>query len=301
MVEGERIGRLFPAGGPVPPELVIGRTGEIAEIQRRLQEAIHTMLTGPRRIGKTTVCDAVCERLRQEGFTVVKVEVPERPDAGELLQLVIDRCNRISLASETRRLTRIARPLIEDVLKTAGIPLDLSELAAEPGAMPTRDILSLPRELLEPSGKPVVLFLDELQRVVDYADGEQILGDLVDLYSGATDVVVLVDGSDERSLEGMLGPPAQFGKLADRLPLEPRIPPRVWRESLGERFAQADLTLSPEAREALVSFGEGRPYATMTAARYAALNARKLGDETVGPFEADEGIAEARRHLEEDA
>ncbi len=55
MVEGERIGRLFPAGGPVPPELVIGRTGEIDEIQRRLQEAIHTMLTGPRRTGKTTV------------------------------------------------------------------------------------------------------------------------------------------------------------------------------------------------------------------------------------------------------
>lgn len=242
----------------------------------------------------------MCERLRQEGFTVVKVEVPERPDARELLQLVIDRCNRISLASKTRRLTRIARPLIEDVLKTAGIPLDLSELAAEPGAMPTRDILSLPRALHEPSGQPVILFLDELQRVVDYADGEQILGDLVDLYSGATDVVVLVDGSDERSLEGMLGPPAQFGKLADRLPLEPRIPPRVWRESLGERFAQADLALSPEALEALVSFGEGRPYATMTAARYAALNARKLGDETVGPFEAEEGIAEARRHLEED-
>jgi Cdc6-like AAA superfamily ATPase len=122
MVEGERIGRLFPAGGPVPPELVIGRTGEIDEIERRLREAIHTMLTGPRRIGKTTVCDAVCERLRQEGFTVVKVEVPERPDARELLQLVIDRCNRISLASKTRRLTRIARPLIEDVLKTAGMP-----------------------------------------------------------------------------------------------------------------------------------------------------------------------------------
>jgi len=231
----------------------------------------------------------------------VKVEVPERPDARELLQLLVDRCNRVSLVSKARRLTRAARPLIEDVLGEAGIPLDLSEFAAEPGALPTRDILSLPRALAEPSGQPVVLFLDELQRVVDYADGEQILGDLVDLYSGATDVAVLVDGSDERSMEGMLGAPAQFGKLADRLPLEPRIPPRVWRESLGERFAQATLKLSDEALEALVTFGDGRPYATMTAARYAALNARKLGGEAVGMFEAEEGIAEARRHLEDDA
>lgn len=50
-----------------------------------------------------------------------------------------------------------------------------------------------------------------------------------------------------------------------------------------------------------MEFGDGRPYATMTAARYAALNARKLGSPTVGTFEAEEGVAEARRHLAEDA
>jgi hypothetical protein len=42
----DRIGRLFPAGGPVPADLVIGRTGDIEEIVRRSREAIHTMLTG---------------------------------------------------------------------------------------------------------------------------------------------------------------------------------------------------------------------------------------------------------------
>ncbi len=301
MSHSEPIGRLFPAGGPVPPELVIGRTGEIDEISRRLHEAVHTMLTGRRRIGKTTVCDAVCERLRPTGFSIVKAEVPERPDARDLLQLIVDRCNRISLAAKARLAARAAQPLIEDVLNAAGIPLDLSELTSEPGAMPTREILALPRALAESGGEPVVLFLDELQRAVDYADGEQVLGDLVDLYSGATDVGLLVDGSEERALEGMLGQPAQFGKLVDRVDLAPTIPPRVWRESLGERFALADLTLESEALEALVAFGDGRPYATMAAARYAALNARKLGSETVGPFEADEAIAEARRHLSEDA
>jgi hypothetical protein len=72
----DRIGRLFPAGGPVPADLVIGRTGDIEEIVRRSHEAIHTMLTGPRRIGKTTVCAAACEQLRQDGTVVVDIEVP---------------------------------------------------------------------------------------------------------------------------------------------------------------------------------------------------------------------------------
>jgi hypothetical protein len=301
VVSDARIGRLFPAGGPVPPELVIGRAGDVDEIARRLQEAIHTMLTGDRRIGKTTVCDAACERVRSDGMVVVTVEVPERPDGTALLQLVVDRTSRISLAATGRRVLRATRPLIEKVLRDEGIPLDLSQLDAEPGALPTRTILSLPSKLAEETGHRVVFFLDEIQRAVDYADGDQLLGDLVDLYSGATDVVVLVDGSEERALEGMLGAPVQFGKLCDRLALEPRIPTYTWRESLPERFGQAGLELQPEALEALITFGAGRPYATMTGARYAAFNARKLGSETVGTFEVEEGVAEARRHLDEDA
>lgn len=297
----DRIGRLFPAGGPVPPELVIGRTGDIDELERRVHEAIHTMLTGDRRIGKTTVCDAVCDRVQRDAMEVVQVEVPERPDATALLQLVIDRSSRISLAARGRRILRVARPLIEKVLRDQGVPLDLNELDAEPGELPARTILSLPSRLAEETGRPVVFYLDELQRAVDYVDGEQVLGDLVDLYSGATDVVVLVDGSNERALQGMLGAPIQFGKLCDRLRLDPRIPKPTWRESLPGRFRQAGLGLQPDALEALVRFGDGRPYATMTAARYAALNARKLGSQTVGVFETEEGVAEARRHLEEDA
>jgi len=196
---------------------------------------------------------------------------------------------------------RAARPLIEKLLGDAGIPLDLSQLGAEPGELPTRTILGLPSSLAKQMGKPIVFFLDELQRAADYVDGEQVLGDLVDIYSGATDVVVLVDGSEERALDRMLGPRVQFGKLCDRLELDPRIPTYTWREALGERFRQAGLELERDALEALIAFGDGRPYPTMTAARYAALNARKLGGGSVGTFEAEEGVAEAKRHLEEDA
>jgi hypothetical protein len=58
--------------------------------------------------------------------------------------------------------------------------------------------------------------------------------------------------------------------------------------------------LTPEALEQLIAFGEGRPYPTMTAARYAALGARKLGSATVEAFDVQMAIDEARRHLAED-
>jgi AAA ATPase domain len=300
------IGHVLPVGGPVLPDYVVGRTGEIDQLVTRLSESVHTMASGDRRIGKTTICDAACARLKPQ-LEIVRIEVPERRDADArvFLQLIIDRCNTISHAAATRKLLRAARPAIETVLGSAGIPMNLDELGAEPAASTAREILALPRTLADELGKPVVFFLDELQRAVDYTDGAEILEALVDLYSGGVgDVVVLVDGSDDRLLDRMRGAPIQFDKLCDRLAITASIPKQIWREALPGRFEQLSITIEPAALEAIVEFGAERPYATMAAAQGAALAARRInvgaGHATVGAFEADQGIELARRRLADD-
>lgn len=296
----EPIGTLFPLGGPVPSDLIIGRRGEIDEITGRLQEGMSTMLAGERRIGKTTVCTAVCERLKSQGALVIEVDVPERPDSRALLQLIIDACSRVSLARTGRAALRFARPTIEKLLSEYGVPLDLSALGREPQELPARAVLSLPAELARREGKPALLFLDELQRVVDYADGETVLRDLIDLYGASNDAVVLVDGSNERALDGMFGEPVHFGKLVKRIELDARIPLTSWREPLTERFSRAGLMLEDTPREELLKWSEGRPYATMAAARYTAQSARRTSSDTASGFDVQMGIDEADRHLHDD-
>jgi energy-coupling factor transporter ATP-binding protein EcfA2 len=295
-----RIGYLFPAGGPVPRELMIGREAALDELNRRISEGMHTMLTGERRIGKTTVCDAACDLLSEAGSVVIRIEAPEDVDATALLQLVVDRTRRRDPAAVGRRLFKAAEPLVEGLLREQGIPLDLSQLDRGSPPDAARKILALPLRIAEEEGRRVVFYFDELQRVVDYEGGERLLGDLVDLYSGQAGVVLLVDGSSERALDRMMGRPVGFGKLVGRLALAEEIPAWAWRAQLPERFGEAGLRIEPEALEELVSFGAGRPYTTMAAARYSALNARKLGSPTVGTFEVREGIEEARRHISED-
>jgi hypothetical protein len=302
MAVSGNIGYLFPAGGPVPRELIIGRNGEIDEIHRRIDERIHTLLTGERRIGKTTVCNAVCAKLEDEGSIVVRVEVPESSDAGALLQLVVDRSRQHGLLAQGSRLFKTAEPLVEGYLKEIGIPLDLSQLnRTSPPPETMRKILSLPLKLAVGKDRAVVLYFDELQRVVDYGGGRELLSQLVDIYSGRTDVVCLVDGSDRRAFEGMMGPPVSLGKLVDSFPLAEKISARRWREGLPARFAEAGLEIANECLDELIEFGAGRPYTTMVLARYTAFNARKIGTEKVGTFELREGIAEAERHLAEDS
>ncbi|HEY8630565.1 MAG TPA: hypothetical protein VIL73_08525 [Gaiellaceae bacterium] len=284
-------------GGPVPPELVIGRTGEIEEIVRRLQEGISTLLQGERRIGKTTVCNAACDQI--EGG-VLRLEVPERRggNSADLLQLIIDACAIASATGVDKKVLRALRPTLEKILKDEGIPLDLSELGAEPNLLPVRRILSLPVDVGNTLGTPIVFFLDELQRTVDYSDGEVLVRDLVDIYSGHRTVTVLVDGSDQRAFE-MLYRDVQLDKLCDRLSLSETIPAAVWREALPARFEMADLVLTDEALALIVDFGAERPYPTMLAALHTALSARRLRDGApVGGFEATMGIDEAKRQLD---
>ena len=296
----EQIGKLFPLGGPVPPALMIGRVGERDELVRRLSAGINTMLVGPRRAGKTTVCEAACAAMGDVGYTLFEIEVPERADSTALLQLIVDRATRISLTDEAGAVARALRPIVEGFLKDQGIPLDLGALDKDAPAADARTILALPLALARHRRKPMILFLDELQRVVSYADGDEILTDLVDLYRASGEVVVLVDGSDERTLDGMLGAPLHVGKLVDRQRLDPRIPLTTWRGPLTERFAAAGLELPDAQRERLLAWSDGVVYPTMAAARFTAFSAQRTSTETISDFDVDMGLDEARRHLEDD-
>jgi len=294
-----QIGKLFPLGGPVPPDLMIGRVGEREELTRRLAAGMSTMLVGPRRAGKTTLCEAACDALVHDGYMLFDVEVPERANSAALLQLVIDRATRISLADEAGAIARTLRPMIEGFLKEKGIPLDLSALGRD-SASDARTILSLPLELARHRRKPMVFFLDELQRAVSYTDGNEILTDLLDLYRASGDVVVLVDGSDVRALDGMLGEPLHFGKLVDRQSLDPRIPLTTWRDPLTERFAAAGLELPDPQRDRLLAWSGGLVYPTMAAARFIAFTAKKTNAAIITDFDVEMGLDEAKRHLDDD-
>jgi hypothetical protein len=294
------IGRVVPSGGPVEPAYVIGREGDIADVCERLRERIHTMMSGDRRIGKTTVCNAACARLEDEGYVVVKVEVPERSTPTDLLQLIVERCSTLSRVAKVGRAARTLRPLIERVLEEHGVPLDLTAAAPEASVAHQRTVLSLPDQLARELDRPVIFYLDELQRAVDYADGEKVLLDLVDIYAGQTDVVVLGDGSSARTMDGLLDEPVSFGKLVQRRNLQPAIPLDQWRGPLVERFATVGLTIDEGDLETILEFGAERPYETTTAARHTAFVARRLEARHVDAFIVREGLREAADKLADD-
>jgi hypothetical protein len=258
-------------------------------------------MSGPRRAGKTSVCGAACAALRdQHEFLVIELEAPEQSSSEGVCQLIIDRAARLDLQRLSRGLLKTTVPTIQKLLDDQGVPLDLSQFGVAVPDATRRAALELPLAIARQQRRPVVLFIDELQRAVDYADGVGLIHDLLDIYSGNQDVVVLVDGSDDRTIERLMGPPYNLARMAQRVPLPPTIPVDQWRRPLRERFTQAKLAIADDHLDRILEFGEGRPYATMAACLYAALNARRLGSAAIDAFALEKGLEEARARLDED-
>lgn len=295
------IGELFPVGGRLAPAQMIGRTGDVADLVQRLLERQHVVLCGARRIGKTSVCGGVCDALeREHDCIVVDFEAPEQSSAEGVCQLLIDRTARLDLQRIAQGVLKGAIPFVQGWLQQQGVPMDLSEFRASVPTSTLRAVLELPAAIAQQHGKTVVLFIDELQRSVDYADGVALVTGLVDLYAGSDNVLVLIDGSDERTVQQLLGRPYSLGKLAQRVELEPRIPMDQWRSPLRHRFDEAALGISKERLQRLLDFGAEHPYRTMAACAAVALAARRAEVSEVDDFVLDLGLEEASLRLDDD-
>lgn len=158
----------------------------------------------------------------------------------------------------------------------------------------------LPLVLARQRRHKIVLFIDELQRAVDFADGIGLVHDLVDIYSANPDVVLLVDGSDQRTIERLMGSPYGLARLSQRLELSPIIPADQWRGPLLDRFERAGLAISRNHLEQILRFGEGRPYDTMAGCLCVGLNARRVDSDVIDDFVLTRGLEEARVRVAED-
>jgi hypothetical protein len=295
------LGLLFPTGGRVAPAQMVAREGDVADLVGRLREFAHVVMSGPRRAGKTSVCGAACAVLRDEhDFLVIEIEAPEQSSAEGVCQLIIDRAARLDLQRISRGLLK-AVPTIQRLLEEQGVPLDLSQFGADVPDATRRAALELPLAIARQQRRKVVFFIDELQRAVDYADGVGLVHDLIDIYCANQDVVVLVDGSDDRTIDQLMGSPYDLARLGQRVELPPTIPADQWRTPLRERFARATLAISDARLDRILDFGEGRPYDTMAGCLYVGLTARRLGSEAIDAFVLHKGLEEARARLDEDS
>jgi uncharacterized protein len=277
-------GDLFPTDVPIPSSQMIGRQDDVRELATALVAGTNVILAGPRRTGKTSVCEAALGRARQRGCYVARLDLFRIADSAELAEVLV--LAVLANRSPLRRLLRKARELgraaltaaqSAAVLKLQGQFGEAIEVAITPGWAardPQRALdlaLALPEQVAVADGRRLVLFFDEFQELASarrpYGDPDAVTKRMRAVFQRSTSVSYLFAGSLEHVIRDLFAPQHRaFSGFGSFHSLRP-IATDDWLAGLAERFTADDCDINEAALARIVELGAGHPRATMRIAQ----------------------------------
>jgi putative intracellular protease/amidase len=271
---------------------------------------LNVVVAGPRRTGKTSVCEAALARARRGGNYTVAIDLFRIPNAAQLAETLV--AATIANRPRLHRLAHRAREAGRVVADAAGTSIILRaqdelgpelEIAFKPGLAdrdPDRYLdyaLALPQRIAAADGKHAIVFVDEFQEVANprkpYGDTDSVTKRMRAIFQRSPDVSFLFAGSYEHLLRALFGQARQafagFGSIYELRP----IPAAAWRDGIVARLAADDCTIDPEALERLVELGGGHPRATMLIAQKTHLQSILVGTHHLDATLVEQGLRAA--------
>jgi hypothetical protein len=303
----QRSADLFPTDQPIPASQMIGRVEDVREVTSALAAGSSIVLAGPRRTGKTSVCDAVLGRLARRGFYTVAVDLFRIATAAELAEALVAAtiANRSTLRRalyQTRRAGRLAAGAVQTsaLLKSKAQLGEELEIAFTPG-LAARDpdayldfALGLPGRIGAADGKQVALFFDEFQEIASpqhpYGNADRLTKRMRAIFQRSSGVSYLFAGSLEHLMRDLFTPSQralhQFGGFHELRPIDHQ----AWSGGLGERFAADDCSVDPGALARIVEYGELHARTTMLIAQKTHLTTIELNTTHVDLTIVEQGL-----------
>src|SRR5438270_1499282 len=306
-VARQRSSDLFPTDQPIPASQMIGREVDVREIVGSLAGGASVIVAGPRRIGKTSVCDAAVGRLARRGFYTVEVDLFRIASAAELAEALV--AATISNRSALRRVlhqTRRAGRFVADVVHTSAVVKSKTQLGEEleiafsPG-MAARDpdryldyALALPGRIAAADRKQAVVFFDEFQEIASgqqpYGDADRLTKRMRAIFQRTAGVSYLFAGSIEHLMRDLFTPAQralhQFGGFHALRPIDAA----AWAAGLAERFAADDCAVEEGALDRLIEYGELQPRTTMLIAQKSHQVTVELGTREIDLATVEQGL-----------
>jgi hypothetical protein len=275
---------MFPSDAPVPLERMIGRRGDVDQLVLQLSGGAHRVVAAPRRTGKTSVCEAAVGLLRAKHLYTVSVSLFKHANAATLAEAIAQEtlANRGPLHKLIERVREAGAVAVRGAALTLATKTqadlgDAVEIAIRPGHAardPERALrmaLELPQRIAERDGKRLILFIDELQEIVDsggsYGDADGLMRFMRETLHGSERVTALFAGSLEHMMRELFTNRQRalygFGGFLELTP----ILAGEWRAGLLERFTEDDCTVSAQALDRIIELGGLHPRAIMLIAQ----------------------------------
>jgi AAA+ ATPase superfamily predicted ATPase len=263
---------------------MIGRADDVREVAIALENATNCIIAGPRRTGKTSVCEAALLRAQKRGHYVAQVDLFRTADAADLAEALVTSVlrNRPRIYKTVEKARQLGRRALSAAQTAATTKItselgDAVELALTPG-LAARDprkalvtALELPQRVARADGRHCIVFFDEFQELASarhpYGDPDRVTKQMRAIFQDSPEVSCLFAGSIEHVMRDLFAPEKRafsgfgsFHQLRD-------ITRAHWTTGLRERFAEDDVEIFDAALEHLVELGELHPRVTMLIAQ----------------------------------
>src|SRR3989449_3294637 len=296
----------FPVGGPVPAADLVGRETYLRRLTERLEDGQHVLISGPRRIGKTSIIIEALRRLRRHAAYTAYVDCLGATDIrglGErLADAVLQNLSGVERSFEqAKAIAAGMRPSVK--VKYEHIELAL-QLARETNAQRFFEgALDLPRTLAARTGKRVVVAFDEFQAAGRL--GPRVFDVMRTRFQAQKGVAYAFLGSEEGILEQLFSEKGRaFYRFAVPIDLAEAgghrfgIAPDDWLVYLREKFAEKKIAIDDTSVDRLLDATGGHPQDTMQVCAALYYLMRDSGARTVTPDFLEAAYEQAMRELE---
>ena len=282
----------FVFSGPAPPDDVVGRSEVIAALTNRALAGRFTLLTAPRRYGKTSLVRRLQrDAHRGKALVVVIVDLLGIATTSDLAGRMAQAWTRLPAGAVERAVTKVARYVPELRAGAGGVSASVQLRPVDPSTAnrTLEAILDVPLQVARRMDRRVLVVLDEFQAVADVPGADATIRSQI---QHQTDhVAYLFCGSEQSTLEVLfsLRSAPLYGQ-AEPFTLRP-LAPDVAGRFVDGRFHRTGRTISADVLAALLSVSAGHPQRTMLLAHHL-WEATAAGTEAgLDEFEAALGVA----------
>lgn len=243
----------FIYGMAVSGENFTDRIMETKRIKANFENGVNTILISPRRMGKTSLVNRVCETIDTEQVRTIRLDIYDcrseydfyEKFACEILKQTAGKIEQL-LADAKEFLGRIS-PKISvspDSVSDYSISLGLTPKETSP-----EDILGLPEKIATRKGIHMVICIDEFQQIGEFPDSLNVQKRIRSIWQHFKNVSFCLYGSKRHMLENMFQhrnmPFYQFGDIT----FLDKISRRDWIDFIVSRFKEKGKRISEDIAE----------------------------------------------------
>jgi hypothetical protein len=256
----------FQYGGVVEGSAFCNRKKELADLAAAVESSEKLFLYSERRLGKTSLVQAVLRQLPKAGYASAYVDL--WPTDGELSFIAATaRAITESMGSTAGQLLEFAKQLFSRL--TPSVTTDAEgkpkvtfgfNMAAQPGPE-IEEVLAAPAKIAERGKRRVVIVFDEVQQILEYESDlvERRLRSVVQKHQNVSYIFL---GSRKHLIQKMfLDRSRPLYRAAGHYPLG-AIAAEHWTPFVGRKFREGDKVISEDAIRAICTLTEGHPFYT---------------------------------------